>query len=559
MVTNKSNSKRTILSGFITSNKALLFGAFIALIISNFLNVLLPLSIGWFYEIVLQDEGPKSRLLKLVPLDLNLNTAQQFLYVFVALILFKTLFFFLEKFLSGIAGERFSRDMRELTFSSQLRHSLTAHRMRPVGKYLLRYSGDLLAIQNLMIKGVLGFAGDIFFIILAFAVLLNLNIAMGISVIVIFLISGFIIFLIGKPLRQAAWNRRSQRSQNLGFVSSRMHAFYTIKSFNRETPEENSYIKRSGKLYRFGVNYMFISAIVQALLPMFFFGTLLFIFYQITTTSQIISKGDIFVFVLLLLYMQTVMKRLLRVNLVWQVGLISFNKLVTLIQLPGEKREETLLPKNSSGSLSVENISFAYAQDKNVFSDLSFSLLPNSITFLKGKQGSGKSTIIKLLQKLYEPQSGKILMDKTDYSLMSAFEIRKNITVVSNEAMLLGGNVFKAISYSTSDDKKEKAIDILKQLNIQLAGNAEETLLFKLEDGGKNISGGERIMLQVARALLTRKKIILMDEPFAHLDAEARKTLVTKLNELRKKRTILLIAENIPPEIEVDQFINLSK
>ncbi len=552
-------SKRKIVFDFAARNKILLTAALFALLLSNFLNVVLPLSIGWFYEIVLHEHGTKSRLLKLFPFQFT--TLQQFSFLFLFLLLQKMLFVFLEKSLSGITGERFSRDVREMAFAHQLRHSLASHRLRPVGKYLLRYSGDLLAIQNLLVKGILTFTGDIFFLLAAFTSLFFLQQKLAAIVIASFLVTGGIIFLLSKVVRTAAWNRRSQRSQNLGFVSSRMQAFYTIKSFNRETPEENSFIKRSRKLYNLGVKFNIVSSFVQSLLPLFFFGTLLLVFYQVGELRLAkpygITKGDVFVFVLLLLYMQTVMKRLLRVNLIWQVGIISFDKLLALIQLPDERRVGDKLPKETSGSIRLEKVSFAYNADRPVLNDFSCFVFPNSITLLKGKQGAGKSTLFKLIQKIYEPQSGKIFFDKTDYIELSAFEIRKEVTLVSSEAPLLGGTVFKAISYSTAEEKRDKAIAMLNRLNICFADNDAANLDFKLEDAGRNVSEGGRMMLQFARAFLTRKQFILLDEPFVSLGEESRSLVIEQLNKFKSKRTILIIANEVPQNLLIDQIIQL--
>lgn len=552
-------SKSKVVSKFVDKNKFLISFAVLSLLISNFLNVLLPLAIGWFYEIVLHEHGTKSRLLNLIPIHL---TAPEQFYVFFAFLLFtKGLFVFLEKSLTGIIGERFSRDLREMAFSHQLNHNLSTHLLRPVGKYLLRYSGDLLAIQNLLTKGFLVFIGDVFFLMIAFASLLFIQQQLALLVIISFFISGGIMFLLSKIVRTAAWNRRSQRSKNLGFVSSRMHAFYTIKSFNRESPEINSFVKRSAKLYELGVNFMNISALVQSLLPLFFFGTLLVVFYEVSLLRSAkpygITKSDVFIFILLLLYMQSVMKRLLKVNLVWQVGVISFNKLLSLMQAPSESRDKQDLPKEGNSNLVLKNVTFGYTQEKKVLNEFSCVITANSITLINGLQGVGKSTFFKLIQKMYEPQSGEIFLNNTEYSHLSAFEIRKHITIVSAEAQLLGGTVFKAISYTTADEKREKAIDMLRRLNIRFADNDDDNLEFTLEDGGRNISAGQRIMLQFARAFLSRKKIILLDEPFTNLDETSRNLIILQLNKLKSKRTILIVTKDVPFNLLTDQIIEL--
>lgn len=540
-------------------NKLLLVVAVMALVLSNFLNILLPLSIGWFYEIALNDNGTKSHLLKIAPI--HIQGTNHFFMVFGALLFLKTLFAFIEKYTVGVLGERFSRDLRDTAFSTQLRHTMSSHRIRPVGKYLLRYSGDLIAIQNLMSKGVLVFMGDVFFLSSAIVVLFFLNASLALPVVVMFALSAAVIFLLSKQVRNAAFNRRTQRSLNLGFVSSRMQAFFTIKSFNRETPEQNSFIKRSAKLYKLGIKYIGISSLVRVLPSLFFFAMLGVVFYRVlqlrNANAAAISKGDVFAFVLLLLYLQTVLKRLLRVNIVWQVGIISFNKLITLLTLPAEPKTQEKTTYNFTGSITFDNVSFAYNENEAVLSNISFKLHPNTITLIKGPQGGGKSTLLKLIQKLYEPQTGEIYFDSLPYSEITPFEVRKEITIISDEAILLGGTLFKAVSYNTADEKRDKVIAMLKRLEINPTGSDESNLQYKIEDGGKNISAGQRIKLQFARAFLTRKKVILIDDVFNDLDAKGIDIIVEQLNKLKTKRTIVLVASSPPPNLTIDQTIQL--
>lgn len=556
----KAWKKYRVFITFWLQNKFIILASVLAIVCNNVLNVLLPLSIGWFYEIALGDYGTKSRILENIPLEIT--QINHFYMIFGSLIITKGAFVFLEKLLKGIIGERFSRDLRERVFGSQLRHTLGVHRLRPVGKYLLRYSGDLLAIQQLVTKGILGFIGDFIFLITAFIVLFLINYSLAFIVLTIMIISILIVFAFSKQVRIAAVDRRNQRSKNLGFVSSRMNAFYTIKSFNREKPEENSFIQRSRKLYNLGVRFVSLSAILQSFLPVFFFSTVFVIFYYSAsfeyTQQNKISNADVFVFILLLLYMQSSVKRLLRVNLTWQVGIISLNKLIVLLNLPKETRLEKEMPTEFNGNIAFEKVSFSFDGTKKILNEVSFTLKPGTITFLKGKQGSGKSTVIKLIQKLYEADAGRILFDDQPYADITAFEIRKNVTLVSSEVPLLGGTVFKAVSYSTSEDKREKVKKMLQKLKIELTTGEEENLDFKLDDNGRNISEGNRWLLLFARAFLTSKKVLLLDDPFSALDSDARQTVVNELNRMKSKRVILVTGESFPEELIPDQVIYLN-
>jgi len=555
---NKSWNTKRIFIHFGLQNLVLCAASVVAIIVGNVINVLLPLSIGWFYEIALGDVGTKSKVLKNFPF--SVQSISDYFFLFGILILVKGLFVFLEKYLTGILGERFSRDLRERVFASQLRHTLPVHRLKPVGKYLLRYSGDLLAIQQLIVKGILGFVGDLFFVGFAFVVLFLINSNLALIVFVGLLVSALIVIGLSSKVRLSAVERRNQRSILLGYVSSRMSAFYTIKSFNRENPETNGFLRRSKKLYDLGVHYLRISAFFHALLPVFFFSVVFAIFYYIAYVSENYSKiinMELFVFVLMLLYLQTSVKRLLKVNLTWQVGIVSLNKLLTLINLPEEKLSQADILNKVKPKIIFENVTFGYESGIPVLNEISFELLPGTITFLKGSHSAGKTTVIKLIQKIVEPDAGRIFFDEHPYNGLSAFEIRKNVTLVSPEVPLLGNTVFKAVSYSTSEDKRDKVKRMLSKLKIELAKDEDDNLNYKLDDSGQNISAGNRSKLQFVRAFLTSKRILLLDDVFKGLDTESIQLIVDELIRIKSKRTILITGNFLPDTLVPDQIIEL--
>lgn len=553
---------RKLVTGFLARNKSLVLVTFIASIAGSLLTVLIPLSIGKFYEIVLHDRSVKGKLFD--TMHISIETSKSFFIFFLTLIVLKSAITYAERFFTGMLGERFARNLRELLFRTQLSHSMTVHELRPAGKYLLRYSGDLIFIQRFISKGIIGFTGDIIFLLAAFAVLFTINAPLTWIVTGGIVISVIIIMLLNKYVRAATLKRRNQRSLLLGFVANRLQAFFTIKSFNREVPEESQFNSKSRKMYDLGINYYRIYSLVQALLPLLFFATLAVVLYSVEMQRQVkpygIHRSDVLNFILLMLYIQSSVKRVLGVNVIWQMGHVSFMKLLRIINFPAETRGESDESPPVSGKITFENITFPYpTSEQPVIKDLSFCIEPNTITWIRGRQGSGKSTILKLILGMYPPAEGKILLDELNYATLPPNSIRKNVTVISDEAPLIGNTIFKAISYSRAEEKREKAADMLERTGFSINGNKNETLDFHLDDYAKNLSAGQRRQLMFARAFLTRKKVILVDEAFDDLDIEARQRIIHQLNKLKAKRTIIIASHQVPYEIKVDHLLNLNE
>ncbi|MEO5675121.1 MAG: ABC transporter ATP-binding protein [Chitinophagales bacterium] len=551
-----------LINTFISRNKLLVGITFFATILSSLLNVLIPLSIGRFYELALNDHSVKGRLFD--TLGIQLQSPRGFFIFFIFLIAGKAIFTLGENFFTGTIGERFSRDLREQLFRTQLSHSVLTNHIKPTGKYLLRYSGDLVFIQRFISKGVIQFSGDIIFLVAAVTVLSLVNANLTLIMLACIAASCGIILFLNKSLRAATMNRRNQRSTLLGFVANRMQAFFTVKSFNREIPEELQYNKRSAKLYQYGISYWKIYSIVQALMPLLLFGTLTLLLYYVTTQREVqpygINRTGVLDFVLLFLYMQSVIRRILKVNVVWQMGSVSFLKLLHILNFPAEEKSQKREIKNVSGKISFENVSLQYSNSEEpILHGVSFTIEPNTITLIKGKQGSGKTTLLKLMMGIYPPTEGKIFLDEYDYDLLASNTIRRNVAIVSEEAPLIGNTVFKAISYSRAEEKRMKAAQWLERLNFKIAETEDGTLDYHLDDFGRNISAGQRKQLMFARALLTRKKILLLDEAFDELDSETKKVIAERINKQKTRRTIILVANNLPAELNIDRVIDLNE
>lgn len=547
---------------FFSRNKTLVLLTFVACITGSLLNVLLPLSIGKFYELLFQEGSTKGKLFD--TLRIPVDTISSFFSFFLLLIGLKSLFTYCEKLFTGIAGERFSRNLRELLFQTQLSHPLSVHERKPVGKYLLRYSGDLNFIQRFISKGVIQFSGDVVFLVTAFFVLYLINAPLTLMVLAGLLLAIIAIMLLNKSVKSATSKRRNQRSAMLGFVTTRLQAFSTIKSFNREVPEVAQYNKLSGRMYELSIRYYRIYALVQAMLPLLFFGTLAVVLYFVATQLQagsgVIHHADVLSFILLLLYIQASIRRILSVNVVWQLGTVSFIKLLRIINLPVELRAEPATMEQVNGKISFNHVSFQYpSASVPVLKKISFIIQPGTVTWLKGPQGAGKSTILKMIQGLYQPDEGTISIDDIDYSRLAPNAIRKNVTIISSETPLLGNTVFKAISYSRSAEKRDKAAQLLERIGFSIAGNMDEALDFPLNDFASNISAGQRRQLMFARAILTRKKIMLIDDAFDDLDLQAKEILIQELQKLRPKRTIIIAGNQLPATLLADQTLNLNE
>ncbi len=342
------------------------------------------------------------------------------------------------------------------------------------------------------------------------------------------------------------------------------------KTFNREGVETEKFEKKSLDLYNSGKNYFLWYSLLKALLPFMLYtmlGVVLVYAYYINHSgtdflggrgTKGVSGAVILVFILQMVNFLPALKRILSVNIVWQTGDVSFKKLNSIFVAPDENRKKNDSPLFEKRTIEFKDASYSFADDKPILNNVSFFIPENGFTLIEGSQGSGKSILFKLILGLYRLEKGEILINGQDINLMSMHTLRKNVTMVSDELSLIGRTVFETITYSRKEKFRTPAFAMLTSLGFT-DGLDKKILDASIQNGGKNLSAGQRKLLLIARALLTRKKIILLDEPFVDLDIAFKKRLVDLLYNLKKNHTIVVIDKSKDKAIEYDKIIQLGK
>lgn len=536
--------KYGILKAFAVENKRIITVAFLFGLLSILCTVLIPLFIGEFYQLALRTNSARGHLFETI--FGNIETISDFFILFSSLLILRFVFNFLEKYFTGVSGEAFSNYLRKKLFHKQIRTDLQKFETRDTGSYLLRYSGDMKSAQDYLTKGVIQFLYDCVFMVAAITLLIALQWQLTMFLLGALPLLFLINYFLNNKMRSVTQKRRNLRSRNLAFVTARLKAITTVKLFNRESVETDKYNNRSENLFQIGKNYYLLAAIMQALYPLLLYGTLLFMFwfayFQLSNTNGSLDGPSLLTFIMLVLSIIPVYKRILRVNIIWISGNVSFTKLLDILNAEEENNSSFDSEKITSGYIRFSHVHFGFNQAP-IFKDLSFEIKNNAITCITGPQGSGKSTIFKLITGLYIVEEGAVFLGETDIKSISRQALRKNIAVVSDSVPLLGSTIFEVISYSRKEKKRKAAFDILSDLGF-ISDAGTEILDQAVKEGGRNLSAGQRKLLMLARAFLTNKKIMLLDEPFNDLDTEVKERVISIINKMRNEHTFVIIEQN---------------
>lgn len=536
---------RSLVFSYVSSFLGQLLLTFFISLLSSIATILVPLSIGKYYALVFGFEGGKSLLWNWLPAEF-VSSVTHFLLLFAAILIVKFLLGFLQRYLIASVGERIVNRMRIDLFEHQLSLDMQVYDQKGIGKYLLRYSGDLKSIQNYITKGLIGFVVDLGLLSIALIAIGMVNQYLAIICLASIPFIVLPIYWLNEKLNGISEQRRNKRSNMLSFVNQRLIGILSVKAFNRHRPEFQKFEKRSNRLLAEGLNYHRLSSLIYVLIPVLLYamlGLIMYVIYQLQQSGiQLNQEGTLAAFILILTTLP-VFRRLLKVTVVWKLGRISLRKLVAVFNLPNNyalSKDDLVLEQPK---ISLNQLCFQYGEDRPLWKNLSHSWQGNGVHLINGSMGSGKSSLIKLLLGIYYPASGNISIDKQQTTEVNEKSLRKNITVISPDFPLLGRTVFEAISYSRKTSKRKHAQKVLSRLQSFLTEKDQLSLDHRIGYGGNGLSKGQEMLLLFARALLTNKSILLLDEPFKNMDRKMRNHFISILNEMKSKKVIFLFSK----------------
>lgn len=536
---------RDILLGFLREHRLRVGIAFGAGLLARLAALLLPLVIGRFLALHFGYATFRGSLLQELP-ESWLGNASSFLVLLLAVSSFWFLCRYLERFQTLLLGELLVKQIREDLFRIQLRTQAEAFAQRNVGKYLLRYSGDLRGVQNLVSLGIMGFLRDMLLLIPAvilFGMILpELALPCTIGFVALLLPLAFL----NRVLYRASLRRRDRRSGMLAHVSERLYRHQVIQALNRENPEVSRFEKRSDRLTDAGRQYFRIEALIRTLIPTLVYLLPGLLFWYLEGSPQLPDPESLSLGALLLIAMVPVFQRIARVTVHWELGKLSLRKLLAVMNLPTESRDQQPDVEFQHGKLAFENLGLARIDQPNPPGSWNLELGPTGITWIEGPTGAGKTQLIRTLMQHVQPSDGQILLDGQDLAAHNPKSIRRHIAVVSEAWPLMGKNVFEAISYSRKKAKREGAGRMLDKVQAGLPPGIRLELDSPIGDLGSRLSGGQHMLLLFARAFLTRKPILILDEAFVALDEPSTRIIVRRLQKLRLKKNIIILSSRPP-------------
>lgn len=472
---------------------------------------------------------------------------------------------FFDQYLGAWIGENFLHRMRTRVFAHLHTLSVSFFDRRRLGDTLSRLTGDVAAIESVVLSGVIGIAANLLKIVVFAGVLFYLDWRLALVALIAVPVFWSAARAFARRIKVASREVRARAGSISVVAEESLGNAMLIQAYGRQTAEVARFARQSQGSVAAELAATRLSALFSPLVDLVqVVGILIILGAGIWELSAgRISLGGLLAFLVFLAQLYQPVQGLGSLSTSLFSAAAAAERILELLdQRPAVSAPADPVPlERPCGLVCVERVSFTYPDSATpVLEEVSFTAPPGTITALVGPSGAGKSTLFKLLLRFYDPSSGRITLDGVDLRELDPAQLRAHIAVVLQETLLLDGSIADNIRAGRPDATDEQLIAAAE------AAGAHE-FITALPDGyrtrvgqrGRLLSGGQRQRIAIARAMIRDAPILLLDEPTTSLDAEASERILTPLRRLMAGRTTLIISHNMLTVTDADQIIYLDR
>ena len=433
---------------------------------------------------------------------------------------------------------------------------------RKTGDYMSRYS-DASSIRNAISTATLTLVLDTMMAIGCGIILYFQNKALFPIVMIVIVIYAFIVLANRKRITTSNKLFMEQNASVQSYMKESIDGIETVKAFGAEWSVKKKMLEKFNSFLNSAIKRSRIIISQDALvtgIETIGIAVILWKGFLMVVEGQA-TLGSLMTFYILLGYFITPIKNLIELQPTMQSAVVAAERLNDILESPVEATEyQERTSIESIDEWSVKNLSFRYGNGDLLLKDVSFSFASGEKVALVGQSGCGKTTLAKLFSRLYSPESGNIFVDNTSLEEYSIKGIRESVSYISNNTRLFSGSVYENIKLGNDYVNESEVRRICEAIGISdMIENLPMQYQFLIEEGGTNLSSGQKQKIVLARAALKQPRLLIMDEATSNMDAESEKDLLRNLFELYPKMSILMISHKISTVKDFDRIIVIDK
>lgn len=484
--------------------------------------------------------------------------------VFVVIFLFflKNVFNYFALFFSTIIRNGVIKIIRKQIFESLIVLPMSFFSKNKKGDVISRITSDVIEVQNSYLSIIEIFIRDPLSIIFTITAMFIISLELTLFVIVFIPISGFIISYIGKTLRRRSLIVQKEQGELTSITEETLNGISVIKAFVSETFFTNKFLDSNSKFFKYSnslVNRQNIAAPLSEFLGILVIGVLLWYGGKLVLIDMDLKPAAFITYMGLSYGVLTPAKSISKALYALKKGNAAAERVYELIDSENEFESQKINDiKSFKQKIEMKNVSFSYGETE-VLKNISLKIKKGETLAIVGASGSGKSTLANLLPRFYNYNSGELLIDGNELRNISKKSIRSLIGIVGQESILFNGSIRDNILLGKQIDDDE-VYNALKTANaLDFINEFDDKIDHKIADNGVNLSGGQKQRIAIARAIISKSPILILDEATSSLDSKSEKLVQDALIKLMDNKTSIVIAHRLSTVKNAQNIIVLEK
>ena len=478
----------------------------------------------------------------------------------ILIFIFRGLGSFMSNYGMAYVGRSIIRDIRKDMFNKIIKKSSQSYDQSVTGKLVSKVTFDAEQVAEAATKAITIIIKDGLTIIGLLSLMFYYSFYLSIGLILIAPMIGYFLKIMSSRFRLISRDIQKSMGQLTNTVEESIIGHRVIKVFGGQEYETKNFNNVNANNRRKNLRLILIQSIgiplMQLTIALFAAG----IIYFVTSANYLnqISVGTFMSYLTAMIMLFAPIKRLSEVNVILQRGIAASESIFTLLDSESEPEHIGNHEMINEVAITLKNINFKYATSKNlILKNINLDIRPGETIALVGKSGSGKTSLLDLLPRLYKPSSGQIYFNNNDISNLDLGFIRKQISYVGQDFTLFNDTIINNIAYGELNESK--MIDIENATKKANAFNFINSLPDKFNtyvgQNGILLSGGQKQRIAIARAILKNAPILLLDEATSALDSESELIIQESISKLSANKTTLVIAHRLSTVMNADQII----
>ncbi len=488
----------------------------------------------------------------------------EFIALFLGLVIIQGLCSMGHSYLTASVSQHIVADFRRHLFAHLQTLSLGFFARRRTGELLSRLMNDVTIIQSVVTETPIDAAKQVVTFIGGIAFLLAMNWRLCLLILVLLPVLVIVAKLFGRRLRALSTSIQDQTAALSTLIEEVIAGIRIVKSFVQTTREETRFAAEIDRTLSLTMRRAGIMAVFIPVISLLTFSAAAAVLWYggRQVIDGAVSPGELFAFVLFAGILIGPFSSAARVFAQIREAQGATARVFEILDTQSDIREAPGATALSpvSGHVAAEHVSFAYDSRQPVLLDVSFEAKPGELVAIVGPTGAGKSTVMNLLHRFYDPTEGRITVDGVDLRRVTLESWYRQIALVPQETILFGGTILDNILYGNRDATEEAVKEASRAAHahdfIMSFPDQYQTLV---GEKGINLSGGQRQRIAIARAVLKNPRILLLDEATSALDSESERLVQEALEQLMKGRTTFVIAHRLTTIQGADRILVLDK